>query len=687
MRFPFFVSMATTFTPPKSAQSNARRVLDWKKEHGDEVRGMTPVGWARARQLASGSPVSLETVKRMAQFARHLKNATVDPKYKDEPWKDRGYIAWLGWGGTTGIEWAKAISERETTKSLSDIPNYRRVGDASLQKCATCKFFNAQSYCTRYNAKVNAQYTCDTWRPQAAEQKAAGSTPTGAMGHGPGGLFSMPGLSLDQERRLKALRGQGQKPGKQQAERPRRRQARRGQQSSQKAMCPVCGREVADTPVTLATGRKVTTCKSCANRLGVAMKPGMPGGPHGPSIKNPRVYEALRKRGYSKERAAAISNSMKMKSLVTGSTDWRRNGSFAVFKDKAGDYRWVAISSNAYRDRDGEIVSQKALEADVERADKTGEYGPIRFWHMPTVNLGKCDFNMMHNRHLIESGTFTSKEIGQAIAKAAPNLQLSIGFRHPKDEPDRDGVFHNIRRFERSLVPAGRAANPFTSLSVKESNMSTEAEKLKALKALLNDDALMNSVLGQAETNEKQADGMGIAFKSNDDLSKMTPDQLLDYALNLKEAEVEAAEKKAEAPKADKKEDMEEEDDEPMKELKGYVTKMGGYMDRMEKMFGETKKEVSQQGEQVEAHTMRFETLETTIKELTGKLKAATKELATLKSEQPKAIANGYRPTQSADTETTEKAKVEALKEGGDAWGSFLDFAGMSLKQDGVQPG
>lgn len=216
--------------------------------------------------------------------------------------------------------------------------------------------------------------------------------------------------------------------------------------------------------------------------------------------------------------------------------------------------------------------------------------------------------------------------------------------------------------------------------------MSTEAEKIKALKALLNDETLMGSVLGQAETNEKQADGMGIAFKSSDDLSKMTPDQLLDYALNLKEAEVEAAQK-AEAPKADKKEDMEEEEDEPMSELKGYVTKMGGYMDRMEKMFGETKKEVSQQGEQVEAHTMRFETLETTIKELTGKLEAATKELATLKSEQPKAIANGYRPTQAADTETTEKAKVETEKEDGDAWGSFLDFAGMSLKQDGVQPG
>lgn len=35
----------------------------------------------------------------------------------------------------------------------------------------------------------------------------------------------------------------------------------------------------------------------------------MPAGNHGPSIKNPRVYEALRRKGYSKTKAAKISNS------------------------------------------------------------------------------------------------------------------------------------------------------------------------------------------------------------------------------------------------------------------------------------------------------------------------------------------------------------------------------------------
>lgn len=36
----------------------------------------------------------------------------------------------------------------------------------------------------------------------------------------------------------------------------------------------------------------------------------MPGRNHGPSIKRPRVYEALRRKGYSKTKSARISNAM-----------------------------------------------------------------------------------------------------------------------------------------------------------------------------------------------------------------------------------------------------------------------------------------------------------------------------------------------------------------------------------------
>lgn len=93
---------------PKSAQNNACKVLRWIDKYGrDEVAGMTRTGLARANQLCNKENLSEATIARMASFERHRKNAKVNPEFKSTPWKDRGYVAWLGWGGSTGIAWAQ----------------------------------------------------------------------------------------------------------------------------------------------------------------------------------------------------------------------------------------------------------------------------------------------------------------------------------------------------------------------------------------------------------------------------------------------------------------------------------------------------------------------------------------------------------------------------------------------------
>jgi hypothetical protein len=98
-----------SYDAPEAARNNAKRVLAWRDKYGDKVEGMTAVGWTRANQLASGERLSRETVGRMAAFARHRKNADVADEFKSEPWRDAGHVAWLGWGGTTGVDWAAGI--------------------------------------------------------------------------------------------------------------------------------------------------------------------------------------------------------------------------------------------------------------------------------------------------------------------------------------------------------------------------------------------------------------------------------------------------------------------------------------------------------------------------------------------------------------------------------------------------
>lgn len=104
------------FKIPAGARGNAAKVLAWREEHGDEVAGMTETGWRRARQLATEDTVSGQDLIEMAAwFARHGAQAetrAVAEEYKGEPWKDAGWVSWLGWGGDTARTWATSTVEK-----------------------------------------------------------------------------------------------------------------------------------------------------------------------------------------------------------------------------------------------------------------------------------------------------------------------------------------------------------------------------------------------------------------------------------------------------------------------------------------------------------------------------------------------------------------------------------------------
>jgi hypothetical protein len=84
---------------PEQATENAKIALRYAEENGWGDCG-TPVGKARANQLANREPISENTIARMASFERQRQNS------------DRalgegcGRLMWLAWGGDAGIEWA-----------------------------------------------------------------------------------------------------------------------------------------------------------------------------------------------------------------------------------------------------------------------------------------------------------------------------------------------------------------------------------------------------------------------------------------------------------------------------------------------------------------------------------------------------------------------------------------------------
>lgn len=211
----------------------------------------------------------------------------------------------------------------------------------------------------------------------------------------------------------------------------------------------------------------------------------------------------------------------KCKEPERGLGGFENTDSLSIFKDANGKYRWIAFSSSAFRDRDREIVSTKALENDVSRADKDGEYGPLRFWHEPDINLGYTDFNAMEGRVLVESGGFNDERIGARLKEYQDELGLSIGFTHPASEPDATGIYHTIRRFERSIVPADKASNLLTTFVIKNTGDVMDATKKTLLEKLIGPD-LAAKFIGQAGETQKAAEEAGMKFKQTETTSTTT---------------------------------------------------------------------------------------------------------------------------------------------------------------------
>lgn len=89
--------------PPTEVRAVARQALKDRQEYG---RGGTEVGVARARDLANGVNVSMDTIKRMVSFfARH--GGAKDETAARRDRTSAASIAWRLWGGNPGRAWAK----------------------------------------------------------------------------------------------------------------------------------------------------------------------------------------------------------------------------------------------------------------------------------------------------------------------------------------------------------------------------------------------------------------------------------------------------------------------------------------------------------------------------------------------------------------------------------------------------
>jgi hypothetical protein len=106
------------FTPPAGVRKAAERGLELRKKAPKGKKGGLTASQAskegigsgvqRAVNLKNGDKISPQTAKRMKSFfARHEKGSKID-KGKTAA-TDKGYQAWLLWGGNPGRSWANKL--------------------------------------------------------------------------------------------------------------------------------------------------------------------------------------------------------------------------------------------------------------------------------------------------------------------------------------------------------------------------------------------------------------------------------------------------------------------------------------------------------------------------------------------------------------------------------------------------
>jgi hypothetical protein len=176
---------------------------------------------------------------------------------------------------------------------------------------------------------------------------------------------------------------------------------------------------------------------------------------------------------------------------------------------------YLAIWSNDFQDRDGEIFTRKAIDDYITRVDMGTVPPPeLWVWHVPGTRIGQAEWVARHDHFVLSYGAFDNTEEGQAAkayyAKHADEKGISHGYQYPASGFDGK-YYHTFNTFENSLLPLGAEANLYTSLEgVKALKMD---EKKKQEMELAFGKARTEMILANLDKRGKALEELEVEYK------------------------------------------------------------------------------------------------------------------------------------------------------------------------------
>jgi hypothetical protein len=192
------------------------------------------------------------------------------------------------------------------------------------------------------------------------------------------------------------------------------------------------------------------------------------------------------------------------------------DSAFTVQKDLNGNWRWMATFTNNFKDRDGEIISEKALDDYIERVN-SGLIPLPELWlgHIEGTKHGQADMVFGVGSFVSAVGSFdNTPDALKAVdyyKKNASKVSLSHGFTFPSWGL-KNGIYDVVNVFEISVLPAPLvASNPFTEFEVN--NMKQISPEQQTALSLVFGKDKVDTIIESRRQQSEEIKAAGVAFK------------------------------------------------------------------------------------------------------------------------------------------------------------------------------
>lgn len=206
---------------------------------------------------------------------------------------------------------------------------------------------------------------------------------------------------------------------------------------------------------------------------------------------------------------------------------------FYTVRQADGRTRFFMVAGTAIINRVGEIDSTKLYDDMIRRAEETGYYPKLDFYHLgeidPLFEFGQFDYLAREGVVYVGSGLFDESHpltvaTERALKRNAEKWGASIEYYRPQNRGIEyvdlgngleiaaytEGLNTRI-----SLLPEVAAAAWFTSMFMEKRNM--DEKKLKALRELFEgDEAGFNAFVAKLTNVNKEVRDQGLVFRSAD---------------------------------------------------------------------------------------------------------------------------------------------------------------------------